>query len=843
MKNQFRYVAGSTAIGLVSVLAGCLSIPPLTFDPAFKDAAFVNWETPHVSPLALSSDGARLFAVNTPDNRLEVFDVTGDVPVLIDSIPVGLEPVSVRMRNDNEAWVANHLSDSISIVDLVQGVVVKTLHPGDEPTDIAFAGIRAFVVCSQLNQVKAYSLLNLDGDPVTIDIAGEDPRAAAVSPDGRKVYVTIFESGNHTTLVRWEDVSDPSGPYNGQNPAPNMGDQFFPPRNPDLPPAPPVSMIVRKDITDNTWRDDNGRDWSQFITWDQHDHDLAVIDAETLDVDYVSGIMTTNMHLTVDVNDNILVVGTEATNEVRFEPNLTGKFVRSVMAFVDPDSPGELNPVDLNPHLADAYEQGLSNIDQTLRDQSLADPRGVAIRSDGSRTYITGMGSNNVRVLGGVGEPAMSIDVGQGPTGLALDEASERLYVLNKFDATISVIDTTLHEVVATAAMHDPTPAVIKDGRPFLYDARAFSGLGVTACAACHVDARVDHLAWDLGDPSGAMKGFNQDCNRPFLDLPVGECEDWHPMKGPMTTQTFQGIVGTEPFHWRGDREDLAAFNPAFVGLLGADRQLTNEQMQAFEDFIATIVFPPNPNRNMDNSLKTRVGDGDPKSGEFMFFNKAIDLGFAKCQDCHDALARGAGTNHAITPRNLLINPHQSIDVPQIRNIHEKSSFARDRMDNNFGFGHNHDGTIDGLVNFFHIPNFTGFDKGERGEQQRRDIIAFVFSFATDTHAGVGTQVTLSPANHLDGNVAFRLTQLERLAETGEVGLVAKGIYGGERRGFVYTGGGLYAPDRMDDPLLPTDTLRDASTGNVLTWTVVPIGTETRIGIDRDNDGVLDSDD
>ena len=40
-------------------------------------AAFTTFETGQVRPLALSPDGTRLFAVNTPDNRLEIFDVGG----------------------------------------------------------------------------------------------------------------------------------------------------------------------------------------------------------------------------------------------------------------------------------------------------------------------------------------------------------------------------------------------------------------------------------------------------------------------------------------------------------------------------------------------------------------------------------------------------------------------------------------------------------------------------------------------------------------------------------------------------------------------------------------------
>ena len=55
----------------------------------------------------------------------------------------------------------------------------------------------------------------------------------------------------------------------------------------------------------------------------------------------------------------------------------------------------------------------------------------------------------------------------------------------------------------------------------------------------------------------------------------------------------------------RGDRSGIEAFNPAFVGLLGDDVPLTQQEMQEFEDFLATIYFPPNPFREFDNSLGT----------------------------------------------------------------------------------------------------------------------------------------------------------------------------------------------------------------------------------------------
>ena len=86
---------------------------------AAAQTSFVAFESGPVRPVALSPSGARLLAVNTPDNRLEVFDVVGGGLVHAFSLPVGMEPVAVAARSNTEVWVVNHLSDSVSIVSLV----------------------------------------------------------------------------------------------------------------------------------------------------------------------------------------------------------------------------------------------------------------------------------------------------------------------------------------------------------------------------------------------------------------------------------------------------------------------------------------------------------------------------------------------------------------------------------------------------------------------------------------------------------------------------------------------------------------------------------------------------
>ena len=61
---------------------------------------FVEFESGHVRPLAISADGSRLFAVNTPNNALEIFSINASGGLTLQTrVPVGLEPVAVAVRN------------------------------------------------------------------------------------------------------------------------------------------------------------------------------------------------------------------------------------------------------------------------------------------------------------------------------------------------------------------------------------------------------------------------------------------------------------------------------------------------------------------------------------------------------------------------------------------------------------------------------------------------------------------------------------------------------------------------------------------------------------------------
>jgi len=893
-----------------------LFLSGLALPELLAQGSFVNFETPHVHPLDLTPDGTRLLAVNTADGRLEVFDTTGPALTQLGSVSVGYDPVSVRARNNTEAWVVNHLSDSVSIVDLDSLRVRVTLDTHDEPCDVVFAGTpeRAFVSCSQVNEVLVFDPFDLVAAPLVVAIDAEDPRALAVSPDGGTVYAAIFESGNGSTALGGgstmsggsppNTVSMGGTPHGGVNPPPNDGGSFDPPQNPANPSPPAVSLIVKKDAG-GAWRDDTGSDWTPWVSgpfsllsgrvagWDMPDRDVAMIDTATLSVSYVTRLMNLNMGLAVNpASGHLAVIGTDATNEVRFEPILQGRFLRVNVALVDPTGPTS-TVLDLNDHL----DYSTSSVPQAQRDLSLGDPRGVAFDSTGSRAYISGMGSNNVVVIDNTGARAglaPTIEVGSGPTGPVVHDAADRLYVLGKFEAAISVINLTSEIEVDRVPFYDPTPTAISVGRKHLYSTHDTSGLGQIACGSCHIDSRMDRLAWDLGDPAGMEKsiaGQNLAANIPGL---TGGFEDWHPMKGPMTTQTLQDIIGKEPLHWRGDRDGIEEFGGAFMGLQGDDVQLTPTEMQEFEDFLATLHFPPNPFRNFFNDLPTALDlTGHTTTGEFgpaglplgvgnaveglALFRppNLLDMNALACSTCH-TMPTGMGpdmtavgfTFQPIPPgpngeRHLALvsvdgSTNKSLKIPQLRNMHEKVGFELSQTESRAGFGFIHDGSVDTIARFITEPVFS-----LSSDQQVADMVAFMLSFAgsdlpggstnllnleppgplsRDAHAAVGRQSTLIDVASAPASQLALLSDMIDLADAGEVGLIVKGVQAGLQRGYTYVGGGMFQSDRLAESLTAAALQASAAAGSELTFTVMPFGTETRAGIDRDEDTFLDRD-
>ena len=831
---NFSQTRSIHSLNSACVLAVALAALLIVVRPTVAQS-FVNFESPQSHPIDITPDGTTLLAVNTADGQLELFDLIRGLPVRRGSVAVGVDPVSVRVRNNTEAWVVNQVSDSVSVVDIASMRVTRTILIGDEPADICFTTkpSRAFVSLAVSSKLVSFDPSLATPVLTSTTILGAQPRALATSPDGTKVYLAVFESGNKTTIIPRTVVNSTAGPYAGVNPPPNSGTAFDPPRTVGQANPPRVAHIARKNAA-NQWIDDNGRNWTNQITWGVVDNDLAIINSSTLATTYVTGLMTCVASVGVAPNGTILTVGIEARNEIRFEPKLDGKFAKMMGAFVPAGGTGTPTLTDLNPHLTYAT----SSIPEMQRYQSIGDPRGVAWLPDSSIAFTAALGSNCVIALSPTGARIAKISVGEGPSGVVTSPSGAFVYALNRFEGSVSAINTTSLSETGRASFHDATPSSVKVGRKFLFDTNLTSGLGHTSCATCHIDGRSDRVAWDLGDPTGVVEVFDETCQVPG-------CIAWHPMKGPMTTQTLQSIIGNEPFHWRGEKDDLSEFNVAFTHLQGRDTEITASEMASLSNYLNSLAFPPNPHRNLDNSLKTSLpifggvvtglgGNGNPVTGQTIFNTSRIfgaPPGLT-CLDCHSGVT---GSNNIVDIPAPGGEAQNRKNAP-LRDVWRKTGANRASTTALRGFGFDHNGEEATLQDLLSIG--FAFPAGTTGAQQRRDVEAFCLSFGSATHAAVGAQTTATGVN----NDTARINSFIALANANALGLIVKGNVGGVARGYLFVSGAFKSDRALDATISSAALLALAASNSELTYTLVPAGSQTRLGIDRDLDGFFDRD-
>ncbi len=918
-RNEFRRGRSSIALlgPLLLVVFGLSMVRAASAAPP----SFLAFESGPVRPMALSPDGSELYVVNTPDGQLEVFSVDAMGLTPSHSIQVGLEPVALAVRATGEVWVVNHLSDSVSVVDPVQLRVTRTLLVGDEPRDIVFAGPGnglAFITTAHRGQQLTdpsiatvigsgdpqlttegigradvwvfnpdFPGVEFGGKPLRIlNFFGDVPRALARSVDGSKVWVAIHHSGNRTAAVNEAFVCDGFSQTTGcliQNIVAAPGGVPGPSQNVEGLQAPEVGLIAKQDAA-GVWRDILGRDWSTFVRFDLPDLDVFEIDTTTLAQTAAhAGVGTTIFNMIVNpANGKVYASNTDSLNQTLFEgpgivggSTVQGHIAEARITVIDGTS---VNPRHLNKHINYGVLANTPGFDPTAKDHSLATPLEMAITADGSTLYVAAFGSSRVGVFptaaleadtfDPVALSANYIDVtGGGPAGLVLDEANGRLFVYTRFDNGISMVDLSTGLETEHWNLPNQEPFAVVDGRPFLYDAQFTSANGEASCSSCHIFGDMDHLGWNLGNPDDTLSSNPMTIiGTPVPPPPglngIGQTDVFHPMKGPMTTQTLRGMQNGGAMHWRGDRsngffgidptnEDQAFRNfiVAFEGLVGRDMPISDGDMQRFADFALSLVLPPNPIRALDNQLTP-----DAAAGRAFFNTTPVDGGVT-CEFCHrlDASQGFFGTGKFATFEGA----SQIFKVPHLRNMYTKvgmfgllapfgSGFGL-TGDQIRGFGFAHDGSVDTLFRFVASPAFNFPSSVEERQSE-----AFMLQFDNDLAPIVGQQVTLDASNaavvgpRIDLLLTRAATPFTSLLLGGvatECEVVVKGTVGGVPKGWTRLASGLFQRD--DDPtqsaLIDDANLRLlANTEGPLTYTCVPPGSGVRMGINRDLDNFLD---
>ncbi len=928
-------------LGLAAFLAvgGLLALPASAVAPPY-----LLFESGPVRPLALSPDQTKLFAVDTPDNHLEIFSIDGAGALTrTGSVQVGLEPVAVAARTNDEVWVVNHLSDSVSIVKLTPTPhVSRTLHVGDEPQDVVFAGTtdgggffkRGFITAVHRGQnhtrgaghtdplgqyasagvgradvwVFDATLLGsgLGGDPIAvIGLFGDKPRALATNAAGTVVYAAVFHSGNRTTTISEGIVCNTSagnitnnivqGACTNGSGEPGAGGIPLPHRNqaPDSKTRPETGLIVqfnRNGAVSNQWLDELGRNWNASVRFSLPDRDVFEIDADAATPIAVNALATcangagcwanvgtTLFNMIVNPsNGKLYVSNTEAKNQTRFEgpgtvasgvkpggepATVQGNLAQSRVTVLDGSN---VNVRHLNKHLNYAVLKAPAGD----KAKSLATPTAMAI--SGTTLYVAAFGSQKIGIFNTAEIEANTFTPnaanhinlsGGGPAGLVV--RGSRLYVLTRFDDAIAVVDPVTKLEVQKLALHTPEPADVIAGRPFLYDAQLTSSNGEASCSSCHIFADMDDLAWDLGNPDDNQVANGNPFNPviPLIGDPLPRV--FHPMKGPMTTQSLRGLVFQGAEHWRGDRQSnglpinetdstlaFEAFNVAFDGLVGRASQLSAAQMTAFRKFAMALAYPPNPVRQLANTTRA----GDETDGATLYSGATTDT-VANCNGCHTLSA--ANGFFGSDGQTTFEGETQHMKVPHLRNQYQKVGMFGIPNPGTFdgpftsqgnqirGFGFLHDGSVDTLFRF-HSANVFSINAA-----QQVDLEAFMMVFESDLAPVVGQQVTFTSANSVVEGP--RVDTLKTRAQANftskllgglvkECDLVAKVVETGVQRGFLFDPvTSLFLPDTggagISDTTLRNKALID---GNPVTFTCTPPGSGQRMALDRDQDTLLD---
>ncbi len=306
-------------------------------------------------------------------------------------------------------------------------------------------------------------------------------------------------------------------------------------------------------------------------------------------------------------------------------------------------------------------------------DRYFALPFGVAIAPDKSKIFVSTAGSDSVTVIdtarlaqfarsqtgsfandlsASANYVVARIAVGRNPRGMVLSPDGSRLYVSNRMDDSIAVIDTAANKVVSTFGLGGPgTITALRRGEQIFNTAR-FSFQGQFGCANCHIDGSFDGLEWDL-EPDG----FGKDI---------------------VDNRLLEDLSGTEPFKWNGGNPDMPTeCGPRTEKFFYRSQSYNAQELADLVMFIQAQPSRPNRYRLANHELTPAQERGKE------IYERTVDkTGRAipktnQCSYCHSGpkytnqqtFDVGSGKPADRSPR---------IDVPQLTNVYMTAPYLHD---------------------------------------------------------------------------------------------------------------------------------------------------------------------
>ncbi len=312
-----------------------------------------------------------------------------------------------------------------------------------------------------------------------------------------------------------------------------------------------------------------------------------------------------------------------------------------------------------------------------LPNQAYADPHAVTFARSDSKFYLTCAGLDTViavdvkkvkEVMREVREgqlPSASndlglsrryvtarISVGANPEAIALSSDEERLYVANRLDDSISVIDTATDEVAGTLMIGQPRAAdrLLRGERFFHSAARTFQGQ--FSCTSCHPDSGFDGLQYDL-EPDGLGENI-------------------------LDNRNLRGVAGTAPFKWIGSNPDISTqCGTRTAKWIMRTGWLSSMEVVDLAAHIRSLTPVVNPYRSADGKLTPAQ-----RRGKELFERTTTNDGKTiaernRCDFCHSGVRFTNGRTSNVGTK-APSDSKSAFDSAHLINIFESSPFLHD---------------------------------------------------------------------------------------------------------------------------------------------------------------------
>jgi len=546
----------------------------------------------YLSPLEIASspDGRLLYVVCQDSDEVRVVDVQSSK--VIRSIPVGRMPRGIAVSPDGrQLYVTNAWSDTVSVIDAASLQVVRTLPTGSEPSGVV----------SDRDGTTLYVANRLSGDVSVIDLksgqetkrllAGRGASYLALSPDAKWIYCT--------------HIYPNAGAFRSQ----------------------PTSEITVVDTE------------RQTVVERKALHNVAGLFHVALSADGRLGVAA-------QLRPKNLIPLAHVEHGWAFGDSLT--------LFGD-DVGGTVQiPID-------------------ELDRYYALPWGVTIAPDKSKIFLTTAGSQSVTVIDVpsllktvrtrrqpfVNDLSASADyvlaripVGHNPRGVLLSPDGKRLYVANRLDDNLAVIDTTTLHVVSTIDLGGPKNAdALRRGERLFYTAD-FAFQGQFGCANCHLDATIDGLQWDL-EPDG----FGKDI---------------------VDNRSLESLAGTEPFKWNGGNADMPTeCGPRTEKFFFRSQSFNQRQLTDLVTFVFSLPYRPNRHRLSNGELTPAQERGKTIFERTKYKNGNPIPEANQCATCHSG-PKYTNQKQVDVGTGKATDRSPVIDVPQLSNVAYSAPYMHD---------------------------------------------------------------------------------------------------------------------------------------------------------------------